>query len=185
MTLKPKRLAVGSDQPVKAPVKSGSEPDATLVSYKPQQLLRRLDADLEQLSRGVVYTGETGDLALRILKKVEGFITTYEENVKELLERQPHAIPGWRLETQNRRSLSRDTVKVYEALAGVVELSPEDFLPACAPSISGATKLLETQGGMEAEEANHVIEHALGDCGLLSHEIVHRLVRDKEGPSHE
>jgi hypothetical protein len=164
----------------KLPVsRSGSEPDATLVSYKPQELLRRLDGDLEQLSRGAVYTGETGDLALRACKKAERIITAYYENVKELLERDPHAIRGWKLEVTSRRVISRDSAKVYEALSGETELSPEDFLGACTPSISGVTKLLETCEGMEAEEAHHVIEHALGDCGLLSHEIVHRLVQDK------
>jgi hypothetical protein len=162
----------------KLPVKGGYEPDSSLVSYTPQQLLRRLDGAVEQLTRQHIYTGEVGRQALDTLKKVESFITTYREEVKEHLENHPHAIPGYRLETQSRRTISRDTAKVYAALAADAELSPEDFFAACSPSIGGVVKLLETHEGMEAEEAHHVLEHALGDQGLLIHEIVHRLVRE-------
>ena len=53
----------------KLPVRSSSEPDSSLVSYTPQQLLGRLDGDLEQLSRGLIYTGETGTLGSRYPKE--------------------------------------------------------------------------------------------------------------------
>jgi hypothetical protein len=141
-----------------------------------------LDGDLEQLSRGPIYTGETGTLALDILKKVENFITEYRENVKELLERDPHKIPHYRLETQNRRSLSRDAVKVYEALAQEFpDLKAKEFLRATTPTLGGLTHLFETYEAMAPEEISYTLEHTLGDRKLLQHEIVNRLVRDKEG----
>jgi hypothetical protein len=91
-------------------------------------------------------------------------------------------IPHYRLETQNRRRLSDDAVKVYEALAQEFpDLKPEEFLAATTPSIGGLNHLLATYEGMTPEEIGHTLEHSLGARQLLQHELITRLVRDKEG----
>jgi hypothetical protein len=133
-----------------------------------------------ELRERPVVIGPRGALILDAFKHVEDFIANYRENIKELLESEPHAIPGYHLESQNRNVLSRNAALVYEKLAALVELSAEDFLAACTPSIGGLTKLLETHEGMLPEEINHTLEQALGNQQLLALEITHRLVRERE-----
>jgi hypothetical protein len=123
--------------------------------------------------------GDTGTVALDLLGEIVDFADAYRRNVKEHLAKHPNDIPHYGLETVDRRVLSRDAVAVFEALSEVLpNLSHEEFLFACAPTISGLTSLLES-GGTSADSIAAILEKALGGK-LLQHDIGQRLLRDRE-----
>jgi hypothetical protein len=159
--------------------------DTSLVSASPQAFARELEAEAERFMKKLeahafrFYVGQPGCLVLDLFERLKKFGEAYREKARQYLDEHPGAIPHWRVETQDRRSLSRDAFKVFEALQRVwPELTLERFLSACTPSVGGLNSLLE---GLGADEVYRLLESALSAEELMSHETLKRLVRDKEG----
>jgi hypothetical protein len=101
----------------------------------------------ERGRHGPIILGALGAAALDFLKEVEDFAEEYRQRVKEHLAEHPHAIPGYHLEANGRRALSRDAASVFEALhEALPDLTLEEFISACTPSFTGLTRLLENGG---------------------------------------
>src|SRR6516164_3671471 len=125
----------------KLPVRSNPS-DLSAQSLTTQQILEQADQAVARWKKRLtVATGETGAYGIEVVRCMATFCDQYLQAVREHLRGHPRDIPGWKLETQSRRTVSRDTVKVFEAITREVpDLEPEEFLNATQASISGLTR---------------------------------------------
>jgi hypothetical protein len=159
----------------KLPVRSDS-PDLTAVSQTVQEIVERF----ELIESQPLPLGQSGQLLLDLLERFNMFRDRIREKARYVLVEQPGAIPHWRAEMQSRRSVSRNTLAVYDAVESVIpELPEREFLKYCTTSISGLIRLLKLEGHT-SDEINARLEEILGE-DLLGHELVVALRRDKEG----
>ena len=107
MTPKPERPPVRTVAS-KLSARSGSEPDATLVSYTPQQIVARLKSTLAQLDRLPVLEGEPGALLLEALEYFDRIRDGIRARMREAIYESPGLVPGWHVEERTVLSLCRN-----------------------------------------------------------------------------
>jgi hypothetical protein len=125
-------------------------------------------------------TGKLGCQFLDCLELTDRIRTGYRDRVKELLLKEPGAIPNWHVSEIPQRVLSKDTLEVFDALSREDDTpSPERFLEACSTNLGAVRKLLaERNPELPPDQIEHDLNRVLGN--LISYETLTRLVRTKD-----
>jgi hypothetical protein len=168
----------------KLPFPRSDSTDSSLVPIPAQVAIERLKRVLAQIDQLPLSLGPEGCALLDALELAHKIRERIREKARDLLTKNPRAIPHWYTETINRRQLDKDTAKVFEALALsdiVPGLDAITFLKACTVSLPGINRLIneEFNGvGLSLDELDREISQALAD--VTSFEPVTRLLRDRE-----
>ena len=143
--------------------------------YEIVQQLQHVLARIDHLS---LPTGQLGCEFLDALKLTERISEKIFAKARELLKREPDAIPGWSCNETPHRVVSRDTPAVFRTLSKSLEIDALDFLHACSVSLGSLRKLIAAHTiGLSAEEVEFTINRTLEN--LISYELVARLTRSK------
>ena len=161
-------------------VKRGSFPQAQqLEATDSRQIIERLQVLLAEIDRLDLPVGQLGCEFLDALKIVERVSEKVFAKTRELLKREPTAIPNWHISETAQRVLSRDTQAVFRALSDRFEFDAEDFLQACSVSLGSLRKLIsERNPGMSVDEIEFELNRTLEN--LIHHELIARLSRAKD-----
>ena len=154
---------------------------AKLVKITPErQIVEHLQAAVAGVHSLPLPTGKLGREALDCLELIDKFRTGYRDRVKQLLLKEPGAIPGWHVSEVPQRRLSCDTARVFDALSREDDtLTPERFLEGCTTNLTALRKLL---AGQNPELSPDEIERELNRVlvGLIHYEMTVRLSRSKD-----
>jgi hypothetical protein len=128
----------------KPQVHASNSPLSLEAAESPEKVVTRLRGILADMDQMQLPIGTTGTAFLDALELVDGIRMKVREKAKQLLLKQPDALPGWRAsEGVPVRELSRDASKVLELLSGEDENLPiETFLSACTTTLNAVRKLL-------------------------------------------
>jgi hypothetical protein len=123
-------------------------------------------------------TGSTATELLDTCKFAQAFCEKVFKKARELLRREPGAIPNWAISEIPQRTLSKDTLRIFDALSRADLLDAEEFMAACSTSLTALpSALAERNPHWSVDEIEHVLNRALSD--LISFEKVIRLSRFK------
>lgn len=95
------------------------------------------------------------------LEIVEKVIREIRRQSKDLLDRDPEAIEGYRLREGAERRSIRDVQEAFRRLADV--LTPEQFAAACNVQIGRLEEVVREATGETAARAREIVEELLGD----------------------
>ena len=145
-----------------------------------RQIVEQLQHALAGIDRLPLLTGRLGCQFLDCLELTDKIRTGYRDRVKQLLLKEPDAIPGWRVSETPQRRLSCDTARVFDALSREDDrLTPERFIEACSTNLGAVRKLLGEQNPeWNADQIEHVLNRVLAE--LISYEHVAHLARSKD-----
>jgi hypothetical protein len=139
-----------------------------------------LQSTLADIHNLPVLTGEIGCQCLDSFELIDRIRAEYREKARELLLREPAAIPGWRASETSQRALSKDTGEVFTALSRADDsLTRERFVEACTVSLGAIRKLLaERNPQWNPDQVEREMNLSLR--GLIRYEKIVRLIRSKE-----
>jgi hypothetical protein len=165
----------------RAPLKNDAAPASSKLTKisSTQDLVERADRFLAGINHYRLPDGPEAARVLDLCETFDGIRTKLREKAKELLLREPNAIPGYHVSEVPQRVLSKDTARVFDALSREDDrLTPERFLDACTTNLGGVRKLLGEQNPeWTPDELEHVLNRVLVD--LIHFESVVRLSRSK------
>ena len=140
----------------RAPLKNDAAPASSKLSKisSTQDLVERADRFLARINHYRLPDGPEAARVLDLCETFDGIRTRLREKAKQLLLREPNAIPGYHVSEVPQRVLSKDTAKVFRVLSHAVsEIGAEQFLTACTASLSGVRKLIsELNPDLSADE---------------------------------
>jgi CRISPR/Cas system-associated exonuclease Cas4 (RecB family) len=106
-------------------------------------------------------TGEGAATLLSQIKRAQALFKEIESFYKQLLEREPGAIPGWLLEPGAVRRSIEDPLKAFEQL---VELfSVQEFLSCCSVSVPELERSLARKKGAPTTQTQELFKRFLGN----------------------
>jgi CRISPR/Cas system-associated exonuclease Cas4 (RecB family) len=105
--------------------------------------------------------GEGAAKLLAQIKRAKNLFSEIETFYKQLLEREPGAIPGWGLVPGNVVRSIDDTVKVHTQLAEL--FSVQEFLACCTVSVPELERAWSRKKGITASQAKESFKKFLGD----------------------
>jgi hypothetical protein len=162
-------------------IQKGATSAAKLTKITPErEIVQRLQYVLAEIDRLPLLTGSLGCQALDCFELVDKIRARYRERARKLLLEQPGAIPNWHCSETPQRVLSKDTARVFDALALRDDmLTPKRFIGACTVSLSAIRKLItELNPDMSPDEVEFTLNRALVD--LISYDSITRLSRAKD-----
>ena len=108
-----------------------------------RQIVEHLQALLAKVDSMELPTGQLGCDFLDCLKITEKISEKVFTKARELLLKEPGAIPHWHVNEFPMRTLSKDTSKVFKALSHADDsLDAETLLEACTTNLGAIRKLL-------------------------------------------
>jgi hypothetical protein len=105
--------------------------------------------------------GEPAARLLTQIRRAQALFREIEAFYKQLLEREPGAIPGWILEPGAVRRSLDDQVKVYSRLSEL--FSVEEFLACSTPSVPDLERVWGKKKGQPASQARDSFKKFLGN----------------------
>ena len=143
------------------------------------EIVQQLQHVLARIDHLPLPIGQLGCEFLDCLKLTERISEKVFTKARELLKREPHAIPGWSCNETPQRVLSRDTTAIFRTISKSLDIDALDFLQACSVSLSSLRKLIaEWNPGIDVDEIEFTLNHTLEN--LIHHELVARLSRSKD-----
>jgi hypothetical protein len=135
---------------------------------------------LAGIHKSPVLTGKTGCQCLDAFELLDKIRAEYRNKARELLLKEPDAIPGWHVSQTAQRRLSCDTARVFDALSRADDgLNLEAFIEACTTNLTALRKLLaERNPDWTPNELEYALTRALSE--LVSYDTVTRLSRSKD-----
>jgi hypothetical protein len=145
-----------------------------------RQIVEQLQHALAGIGRLPLLTGRLGCQFLDCLELTDKIRTRYRDRVKELLLKEPGAIPNWHVSEVPQRVLSKNTLKVFIAAAHADNgLTAEEFLTACTTSLTALRSMLaERNPDWTPDELERELSRVLAD--LIHFEKVLRLSRSED-----
>jgi hypothetical protein len=95
------------------------------------------------------------------LELAEKVIREIRRQAREVLDRDPNAIDGYRLREGAERRSVRDVVEAYRRLSDV--LTPEQFAACCSVQIGRLEEMFREVTGETAARSKEILEELLGD----------------------
>ena len=116
-----------------------------------QAVVERLQHLLADLDRLPLPIGPLGRQFLDALELCDKIRDKVRSKARELLLKSPGMIPCWHVSEVPQRVLSRDTMRVFDALSREDDrLTPEQFLEACTTSLTAARRASrQAESGVE------------------------------------
>jgi CRISPR/Cas system-associated exonuclease Cas4 (RecB family) len=105
--------------------------------------------------------GEPAANLLSQIKRAKSLFQEIEGFYKQLLEREPGAIPGWTLERGAVRRSIEDPVAAFERLLETYSVS--EFVNCCSPSVPDLERGWARKKGQPASQAKESLKRLLGD----------------------
>jgi CRISPR/Cas system-associated exonuclease Cas4 (RecB family) len=105
--------------------------------------------------------GEPAATLLTQIKRAKSLFQEIESHYKQLLEREPSAIPGWVLEPGAMRRSIEDPAKALERLSEL--FSVQEFVACCTPSIPDLERALARKKELPASQVKELFKKLLGE----------------------
>jgi len=166
------------DRSKRRPVSLGKT--TTAVVPPAQAIVERFQHILAEIERLPLPAGREGTELLDCARFASACIEKIFAKARDLLLKEPDAIPHWHCTKSTQRVLSKDAAKVFEALLRVDSaLTFEEFLAACSTNLTAVRKLIaEHNPQLTVGEVEFELNRVLKD--LISHDAIARLSRAKD-----